>query len=236
MHQEKHERYSGVVANAKKDYTMRQLFWVIDSPYSRAIKWLLLRHDIAHDDYLLTWQTLKTDPALHQCNPKQQVPTLIQQDTVSYDSLLIAQQILPFQWHQTTDAKIFRLGDADFEKAIIFFFRANLLADKFGAGEQSALLFEAGRQRYCSSVDMLFDHLLPQLANNIKDIEINVGVILAFSTILACRTQAHNVEIDNYRLPELKTLSNRMHKDTHYQQIIAGYTNNADCKLTFLLP
>ncbi|QZO13645.1 MULTISPECIES: glutathione S-transferase N-terminal domain-containing protein [Pseudoalteromonas] len=215
---------------------MKQLIWVIDSPYSRAIKWLLLHHDIAHDDYLLTWQNLKTDPLLRQCNPKQQVPTLIEQDTVSYDSLLIAQQILPFQWHQSTDAKIFRLGDADFEKAIIFFFRANLLTEKFGASEHSALLFEAGRQRYCSSVDMLFDHLLPQLANNIQNIELYIGVVLAFSTILACRTQAHNFEIDYYRLSELKALSNRMLKDVNYQQIIASYTNSADCKLTFLLP
>ena len=215
---------------------MQQLFWVIDSPYSRAIKWLLLRHDIAHDDYLLTWQTLKTDPLLRQCNPKQQVPTLIQQDSVSYDSLLIAQQILSFQWHQTTDAKIFRLGDADVEKAIIFFFRANLLAEKFGASEQSTLLFEAGRLRYCSSVDMLFDHLLPQLANKIEDIEINVGVILAFSTILACRTLAQSSEVACYRQQELQTLSDLMQTDNHYRQLVTHYANHKDCEMGFLMP
>mgnify|MGYP000701729232 CR=1 FL=1 len=214
---------------------MQQLIWVIDSPYSRAIKWLLLRHNIAHDDYLLTWQTLKTDPLLQRCNRKQQVPTLVDGYTVSYDSLLIAQQILPFQWHQTTDAKIFRLGDADFEKAIIFFFRANLLAEKFGASEQSVLLFEAGRQRYCASVDMLFDHLLPQLANNIKDIELNVGVVLAFSTILACRAQAHNIEVDNYRLQELQELATLMQKDKTYLYLVDNYTNHAACQMAFLL-
>lgn len=214
---------------------MQQLFWVIDSPYSRAIKWLLLRHDIVHDDYLLTWQTLKTDPVLRQCNPKQQVPTLIEQDTVSYDSLLIAQQILPFQWPQTTDAKIFRLGDADFEKAIIFFFRANLLAEKFGASEHSTLLFEAGRQRYCSSVDMLFDHLLPLLAHNIKDIELNVGVVLAFSTILACRAQAQHADIANYRITQLRALSERMAADACYQKMAQHYATSADCALPFLL-
>ena len=214
---------------------MQQLFWVIDSPYSRAIKWLLLRHDIAHDDYLLTWQTLKTDSVLHQHNPKQQVPTLVNGDAVSYDSLLIAQQILPFQWHQTTDAKIFRLGDADFEKAIIFFFRANLLAEKFGASEHSAWLFEAGRQRYCSSFDMLFGHLLPQQANNIKDIELNVGVVLTFSTILASRAQAQSADIANYRITQLRALSERLAADACYQQMAQHYATSADCALPFLL-
>lgn len=214
---------------------MQQLFWVIDSPYSRAIKWLLLRHDIAHDDYLLTWQTLKTDSVLRQHNPKQQVPTLVDGDTVSYDSLLIAQQILPFQWHQTTDAKIFRLGDADFEKAIIFFFRANLLAEKFGASEQSALLFEAGRQRYCASVDLLLDHLLPQLAHNIKDIEVNVGVVLAFSTILACRAQAQHTDIASYRITQLIALSQSLEADSSYQQMAQHYAYYVDCVVPFLL-
>ncbi|WP_166836051.1 glutathione S-transferase N-terminal domain-containing protein [Rheinheimera pleomorphica] len=214
---------------------MQQLIWVIDSPYSRAIKWLLLRHDIAHDDYLLTWQTLKTDALLQRCNPKQQVPTLVDGDAVSYDSLLIAQQILPFQWHQTTDAKLFRLGDADFEKAIIFFFRANLLADKFGVSEHSTLLFEAGQQRYCASVDMLIDHLLPQLAHNIKDIELNVGVILAFSTILACRAQAQSADITNYRITQLRALSERLAADACYQQMAQHYATSANCALPFLL-
>lgn len=214
---------------------MQQLIWVIDSPYSRAIKWLLLRHNIAHDDYLLTWQTLKTDSVLRQHNPKQQVPTLVDGDAVSYDSLLIAQQILPFQWHQTTDAKIFRLGDADFEKAIIFFFRANLLAEKFGASEQSALLFEAGRQRYCASVDLLFDHLLPKLANNIKDIELNVGVVLAFSTILACHAQAQHADIANYRLSQLSALSDRLSIDLCYQRMANQYATSVDCVLPFFM-
>ncbi|QYK03428.1 MULTISPECIES: glutathione S-transferase N-terminal domain-containing protein [Shewanella] len=214
---------------------MQQLIWVIDSPYSRAIKWLLLRHDIAHDDYLLTWQTLKTDPVLRLCNPKQQVPTLIEGGISSYDSLLIAQQILPFHWHQTTDAKIFRLGDADFEKAIIFFFRANLLAEKFGASEQSTLLFDAGRQCYCSSVDMLFDHLFPQLANAIQDIELNIGVVLAFSTILACRAQAQHADIANYRMTQLRSLSDRLAADTSYQRMIKQYLSCADCELPFLI-
>lgn len=215
---------------------MQQLIWVIDSPYSRAIKWLLLRHNIAHDDYLLTWQTLKADPLLRQFNPKQQVPTLIEGNTASYDSLLIAQQLLPFQWYQTTDAKIFRLGDADFEQAIIFFFRANMLAKTFGPTEQSALLFDAGRERYCCSIDVLFDHLLPQLAHNIKDIELNVGVVLAFSTILACRALAQSVEIERYRQQELKVLSDSMQTDNAYQQLIRRYASDADCELGFILP
>lgn len=214
---------------------MQKLIWVIDSPYSRAIKWLLLRHDIAHNDYLLTWQTLETNLVLRQYNPKQQVPTLVDGDTAGYDSLLIAQQILPFKWHQTTDAKIFRLGDADFEKAIIFFFRANLLAEKFGPGEHSTLLFEAGRQRYCSSIDLLFDHLLPQLAHNIKDITLNVGVVLAFSTILACRAQAQHPSIDSYRLQELQRLSTLMQQDRPYQQLIDNYASHSDCQLAFVL-
>jgi glutathione S-transferase len=55
---------------------MNKLIWVYDSPFSRSIKWLLLKQGIEHEDYVLTWQQMADDELL-AANPKRQVPTLL---------------------------------------------------------------------------------------------------------------------------------------------------------------
>ena len=105
---------------------MNKLIWVYDSPFSRSIKWLMMKYEIEHEDYILTWEQLATDPLL-AINPKKQVPTLWKNDSVKYDSLLIALDYLPNTWHQSLDARLFRLADSDVEASIIFLFRANML-------------------------------------------------------------------------------------------------------------
>ncbi|MBT1064371.1 glutathione S-transferase N-terminal domain-containing protein [Bowmanella sp. Y26] len=210
---------------------MNQLIWVIDSPYSRATKWLLTAHNIAHQDHILSWQTLKSDTLLKRHNPKQQVPTFLLGDDVCGDSLLIAMRLLPFQWHQTDDAYIFRLADSDFEAAILFFFRAKLLAEKFGPSDNSALMFAAGKETYTKAVDILFDHLMPDETAW----RLNFGVVMAFSTILACRMLSMSAEIANYRLDDLRRLSTWIGADAHYQYLADNYSTSAETELPFFI-
>lgn len=116
-----------------------KLLWVLDSPFSRATKWLLLNKGVAHDDHLMTWQSMATDELLLDANSKRQVPTLIINGQSFTDSLLIALEYLPAGWHKSLDARLFRLADSDVESAIIFLFRANMLSEKFGTSIYSCV-------------------------------------------------------------------------------------------------
>lgn len=210
---------------------MNRLIWVIDSPYSRATKWLLLTQHVSHADYLLSWQNLAQDPLLLACNPKQQVPTLLLEDRTISDSLLIALQFLPDEWHQTVDAQLFRLADGDFETAIIFFFRANLLEKNFGKNANSEFMRQAGETTYRKSLDVLFDTLL---VSNTEQ-PVNFGLVLVFSTILACRHLANSHEVSTYRLNGLQTLSSLFEADKNYQHLAQHYCADSENALPFYI-
>ena len=202
---------------------------MIDSPFSRAVKWLLLDKKVAHSEHLLTWKTMQDDHLLLDSNPKKQVPAFIYKGETLYDSLLIALRFLPNDWHQSIDAKIFRLADSDFEASIIFLFRAKLLETKFGQSDHSELLLQAGINTYKQSLDILFTYL----DNNIKQSSLNFGQTLAYSTILACRHIANNSELDNYQLSELIKLNQKISKNQSYQTLAHNYSSNRHCELAF---
>jgi len=208
---------------------MNTLIWVYDSPFSRCIKWLFTKHCIEHDDYILTWDEMASDPLLAN-NPKRQVPTVLAKDLneVKYDSLLIAMDYLPANWHQTLDAKLFRLADSDVEAAIIFLFRANLLKKKFGESEQSQLMLDAGVNTYKHSVDYLLDHLL---TGDIKA-ECNYGAVLLHSTLLAAISLSIE-SLKDYRRPELGRFVQVVESDDTYQQLIATYQGKPSNELPF---
>ncbi|MCC2616820.1 glutathione S-transferase N-terminal domain-containing protein [Aestuariibacter halophilus] len=210
---------------------MNRLIWVIDSPYSRATKWLLLKLHVSHADHLLGWQNLAHDPLLLAHNPKQQVPTLLLEDRTISDSLLIALQFLPDEWHQTVDAQLFRLADGDFEAAIIFFFRANLLEKNFSKNDSSEFMRQAGETTYRKSLDVLFDTI------QVSDIEqpINFGLVLVFSTILACRHLANSLEVNTHRLNELQALSRLIETDKEYQHLVQHYFADSENALPFYI-
>jgi hypothetical protein len=206
-----------------------KLIWVVDSPFSRAVKWLLLDKKIVHAEHILTWETMQADQLLGESNTKKQVPVLIYNNETLYDSLLIALEFLPNDWHKSIDAKLFRLGDSDFEAAIIFLFRAKLLETQFGKSDNSELLLQAGINTYKQSVDVLFNYL----KNNAEQTTLYFGQVLAFSTILACRHIAKSAELDNYRLVELKQLSQHMNNNLSYKKLANQYSDNAHCELAF---
>lgn len=207
-----------------------KLLWVPDSPYSRSIKWLLLRKRVMHHDYFLTWETMKTDQLLKKHNAKLQVPTLINEGKSITDSLLIALKFLPHSWHETMDAQLFRLADSDIESAIIFLFRANLLSSRFGISEQSEFLLKAGIDLYKASVDYLLDDLLLTTSK----IEVNFGLILLYSTMLAA-SSVSGKQLTLYRQDELKPLSSLIEQDCYYQKMISSIPSDIDYKVPFLV-
>ena len=203
------------------------LVWVIDSPFSRAIKWLLINKDIHHKDHLLTWQDMPSDNLLAK-NPKKQVPTLLKGNNIKTDALLIALDYLPKNWHQSKDAQMYRLADCDVEAAIIFLFRANLLKEKFGESAQSQLMLESGINTYQQSVDMLLDHLF-EPAN-----PVNIGAVLLYSTLLASISLAES-KLIAYRHQELVTFASNIESDPSYQHLISQYQASETCSVPFQL-
>jgi len=211
---------------------MNKLIWVYDSPYSRSIKWLLTHHQVVHEDYVLTWQQMATDHLL-AANPKKQVPTLLSENAVKTDSLLIALEYLPDDWYQSVDAKFFRLADSDVEAAIIFLFRANLLSKKFGSSEQSQFMLQAGIDTYRQSVDYLLDHLLVEFTGVIgTQVTCNYGSVLLLSTLFAAISLAETELID-YRREELVVFFDQVESDKTYQSIIRTYQGKPSNTLPF---
>ena len=210
---------------------MTTLIWVIDSPFSRAIKWLLLKEGINHSEHLLTWNELESAPILAEYNPKLQVPTLIAKDETFGDSLLIILRLLGHEWHRTTDAKLFRLGDCDFEATLIFLFRANLLERKFGPSEESDFMRQAGITSYKKNIDVLLDHLLA----NTGKVEVNVGLVLVFSMILIARFNAQSDDVRDYRFAELLQLNDVLAADPNYRQLTQNFTGKREQQWPFFL-
>ncbi|MBC3766081.1 hypothetical protein H8B19_09330 [Neptunicella marina] len=186
---------------------------------------------IQHQDHILTWDQLSSDSLLAASNPKKQVPVYINQQQFLYDALLIALSVLPADWYQSADAKIYRLADADLETAIIFLFRASLLKEQFGASENSELMQQAGIRVYQQSTDILFDYFagIPQSH------DLNVGAVLAFSAILACRSLSDSDMILDYRVSELSKLSCAMSSNVIYHQMATTYAGQPANSLPFYI-
>lgn len=210
---------------------MNKLIWVVDSPFSRSIKWLMLQRGMKHSEHLLTWDTMKNHNLLVECNPKVQVPTLIAKEEILSDSLLIILRLLGHDWHRTTDAKLFRLGDCDFEATLIFLFRANLLERKFGSSQESKFMREAGVANYQKSVDVLLDHLLV----NTGKVEVNVGLVLVFSMVLIARFIGQFDAMHDYRLEELLQLNDALAADPDYQKLAQDYNGRQGQQWPFFL-
>ncbi|WP_411360835.1 glutathione S-transferase N-terminal domain-containing protein [Pseudidiomarina salilacus] len=210
---------------------MNKLIWIVDSPFSRSIKWLLLQREIDHTEHLLTWDGMKSDRLLAEYNPKLQVPTLITKEEVLSDSLLIILPLFGHDWHRTTDAKLFRLGDCDFEATLIFLFRANLLERQFGSGEASDFMRQTGVTNFQKNVDVLLDHLLTDTAN----IKVNVGLVLVFSMVLIARFNAQSDAVRDYRYEELLQLNDVLAADPYYQQLAQNYTAHQGHQWPFFL-
>ena len=210
---------------------MSTLIWVIDSPFSRMVKWLLLKKNVMHSDHLITWDKLNSDCTLAEHNAKLQVPTLITKDGTFSDSLLITLRLLGHDWHRTTDARLFRLGDCDFEATLIFLFRANLLESKFGPSQESNFMREAGVTSYRKNVDILLDHLLSDTAKT----EVNVGLVLVFSMVLIARFNAQSDVVSDYRFEALLQLNELLATDPYYQQLTQDYTGHEGQQWPFLL-
>lgn len=210
---------------------MTTLIWVIDSPFSRAIKWLLLKEGINHSEHLLTWNELESDSILAEYNPKLQVPTLITKDETLGDSLLIILRLLGHDWYRTMDVKLFRLGDCDFEATLIFLFRANLLERKFGPSQESDFMRQAGVASYKKNIDVLLDHLLA----NTSKVEVNAGLVLVFSMVLIARFNAQSDAVRNYRSEELLQLNDILASDPCFQQLTQNYTGHKGQQWPFFL-
>ena len=210
---------------------MNKLIWVVDSPFSRSIKWLMLQREMEHSEHSLTWENMKSDHLLAEYNPKLQVPTLITKEEVLSDSLLIILRFLGHDWHRTTDAKLFRLGDCDFEATLIFLFRANLLERQFGSGEASDFMRQTGVTNFQKNVDVLLDHLLTDTAN----IKVNVGLVLVFSMVLIARFNAQSDAVRDYRYEELLQLNDVLAADPYYQQLAQNYTGHQGQQWPFFL-
>lgn len=206
---------------------MNKLIWVYDSPFSRSIKWLLSRYEVPHEDYVLTWDEMSTDPLL-ACNPKKQVPTIWCEGKVKTDSLLIALDYLPSSWHKSVDAQLFRLADSDVEAAIIFLFRANLLKDKFGESENSQLMLKAGIDTFQQSIDHLLDHVL----NHEAHIECNYGAVLLLSTIFAAISLAED-KLIGYRATELAGFIAAVESNKIYKEMIHLYQGKGSNSVPF---
>jgi hypothetical protein len=147
---------------------------------------------------------------------------------VKYDSLLIALDYLPTNWHHSIDAKLFRLADSDVEAAIIFLFRANLLKNQFGDSEQSKFMYEAGVNTYKSAVDFLLDYVL----KNMRSVKCEFGGVLLLSTMLAAISMA-KTDLQNYRVNELKPFINAIEQDSVYLNMIAQYQGQPDNLVPF---
>lgn len=214
---------------------MKQLIWVIDSPFSRAIKWLLMSQDIEHSEHILTWDNMKSHARLAEHNPKQQVPTLITENETISDSLLIALDLLGHNWHRSLDAKLFRLADCDFEATLIFLFRANLLETQFGASNESKLMREAGVSSYQKNSDVLLDNLLPNPLTCDARLQVGIGLVLVFSMLLISRHLAQSNAIHDYRFHELQHLQKVLEMDPSYQSMASNYSQEPSCQSPFFL-
>lgn len=197
------------------------LLWVIDSPYSRSIKWLLLNQNVKHMDHIMTWEGMRQDPLLKKYNGKLQVPTWVADHKVINDSLLIALDFLPDDWHTTLDAKLFRLADSDVEAVIIFLFRANFLESEFGEGPQSQFMRDAGINAYKNAVDYLLDELFKERHFCV----VGFGLILLYSTLLAASSLAGQGVIA-YRLDQLKPIFDQCNRDIFYQKLVNSAEKN----------
>ena len=206
---------------------LNKLIWVYDSPFSRSIKWLLLHNDVPHEDHVLTWDEMATDPLLAD-NLKKQVPTIWNKGSMKTDSLLIALEYLPASWYQSVDAKLFRLADSDVEAAIIFLFRANLLKDKFGESENSRLMLKAGIDTYKQAVDYLLDHLVTKGVA----VACNYGAVLLLSTLLAAISLAPG-ELRGYRNAELKPFAACVEADDMYRTMVRACQGQASNHVPF---
>lgn len=207
-----------------------KLLWVADSPFSRATKWLLLNNEVAHCDHLMTWEEMATDELLRNANSKQQVPTLLVNGDSFTDSLLIAMDYLPADWHKSADAKLFRLADSDVESAIIFLFRANLLATKFGQSNESQLMYESGVSTFKSAVD----HLLDDIWRDRARIKVSFGLVLLYSTLLAASSLS-GVNLIEYRIDELKPLFCLIEQDKDYQKMITSVPAGVKFEVPFMI-
>lgn len=206
---------------------MSKLIWVYDSPFSRSIKWLLLNCEVPHKDHVLTWDEMTTDTLLAY-NPKRQVPTILSKDNVKTDSLLIALEYLPSSWHQSLDAKLFRLADSDIEAAIIFLFRANLLSDKFGESENSQLMLKSGIDTFKMSIDYLLDHLMAQK----DEFKCNFGAVLLYSTLLVAVSLSEQ-ELKGYRQNELAYFVDVIESDSAYREMASICNGSESNKVPF---
>jgi len=209
---------------------MNQLIWVLDSPFSRALKWLLLSKNVQHEDVLLTWEQMPDHKLLAQNNPKKQVPTLIYNNEPLVDSMLIAMNFLPSDWYKMADATLFRLADCDMEAAIIFLFRANLLREKFGESSNSELMYDSGISTYQSSIDFLLDHVV----TDISEFEVNYGAVLLYSTMAASWSLSGKQFID-YRYQELKPILKAIETNSVYRAMIDNYKANPDSEVPYEL-
>lgn len=207
-----------------------KLLWVADSPFSRATKWLLLNKEVVHDDHLMTWEGMATDELLRGANSKQQVPTLLINGTALTDSLLIALDYLPTDWHKSVDAKLFRLADSDVESAIIFLFRANLLAAKFGHSDESQLMFDAGASTFKAAID----HLLDDIWLKRVGLKVNFGLVLLYSTLLAASSLS-GINLIEYRIDELKPLFKLIEQDIDYQKLVASLPEGTKFEVPFMI-
>ncbi len=99
--------------------------WHVDSAYSRAIKWLLLSLEVRHEDRVVQWQELRSDPVLSSINPKRQVPAFLFENRPFFDSFFISLHFLGEEWTQTRDAALFRLADSDIAEAMRGLYRVH---------------------------------------------------------------------------------------------------------------
>lgn len=205
---------------------METLIWVYDSPFSRSVKWLLLDNEVEHMDHILSWKEMASDSLLAQYNPKAQVPCLVNEPLARTDSLLIALDFLPQGWHQTVDAKMYRLGDSDVEAAIIFLFRANLLKSKFGESEQSLLMQDAGVRTFQTSVDFLLDHLMQDVSKP------NIGAVLLLSTLLASISMVEG-KLAGYRREEMVRFASFVEMSPSYQAMIHDFQGRPNNEVPF---
>lgn len=210
---------------------MLTLYWNYDSPYSRSIKWLLLKNDVAHSDVVLNWHQMTIDEALFNANPKRQVPTLVNGNESRCDSLLIALDYLPGNWHQSMDARLYRLADAEVEAAIIFLFRANAMLSRFGESENVQFMLDAGIQTYRFAIDLLIDNFWPQC--QAEQSTVGVGAVLLHSTLLAARSMMPTQE-HGYREVELAEFIEVVQSDDAYQFMVKEYQGQPDNQVSFV--
>lgn len=189
-----------------------KLYWNVDSPFSRSLKWLLLHEGVAHEDCVLRWDELSTSEELFKLNPKRQVPTVQVDGYGRADALLIALDYLPVKWNQSIDAKLFRMADSDMEAVVIFLFRARLLENKFGKSQESEFMLEAGRSSYKKAVDVVLDKFMVG-----ESLGVGIGAVLFHSFLLVVASM--DVSSKAYRMDELSILCDKVESDESFAKL-----------------